>query len=114
MLPFGGGCFVFKLHDAVLMVLQVIEGLGKLVVEAAKKTLRLGGLLLELVLSIVITGIRAAQPLRRRFWRPHITITHAHVARSHGIRLGVHVGLGDAIGLEHSRVYRRSRLAGEL
>ena len=95
----------------MLMVLQVVKGLGKLVVEAAKKTLRLGSLLLELVLSIVITGIRAAQLLRRRFRRPDITVTHAHVARSRGIRLDVGVGLGNTIGLEHSRVYRGRRIA---
>ena len=89
MLPVGGGCFVFKLHDTVLVVLQVFEGFGNLVVETAKKTLCLGGLLLELMLSIVVitSGTRRAETLRRRFDRSNITLTHANVSRSRGIRL---------------------------
>ena len=96
------------------MVLQVFEGFGNLVVEAAKKTLCLGGLLLELVLSIVIitTGTRRAETLRRRFYRSNITLTHANVTRSRGIRLRVHVRLRDGIGLEHGGVGRGGRLAG--
>ena len=113
MLPVGSGCLVFKLHDTVLVVLQVIESLGNLVVEAAKKTLGLGGLLLELMLSIT-TGISRAETLRRRFDRSNITLTHANVTRSRSIRLRVHVRLGDSIGLEHGRVGRGGWLAGEL
>ena len=113
MLPVGSGCLVFKLHDTVLVVLQVFESLGNLVVEAAKKTLGLGGLLLELMLSIT-TGISRAETLRRRFDRSNITLTHANVTRSRSIRLRVHVRLGDGIGLEHGRVGRGGWLAGEL
>ena len=91
MLPVGSGCLVFKLHDTVLVVLQVFEGLGNLVVEAAKKTLCLGGLLLELMLSIVVITTGRAETLRRRFDRSNITLTNANVACSRGIRLRVHV-----------------------
>ena len=114
MLPVGGGCFVFKLHDTVLVILQVFEGLGNLVVEAAKKTLCLGGLLLELMLSIVVITTSRAETLRRRFDRSNITLTHANVTRIRGICLRVHVRLWDGIGLEHGRVGRGGWLAGEL
>ena len=116
MLPVGGGCPVFKLHDTVLVVLQVVKGLGNLVVEAAQETLCLGGLLLEGMLSsivVITTGIRA-ETLRRRFDRSNVTLADANVTRSRSIRLGVHVRLRDGIGLEHSGVRSGGWLAGEL
>ena len=115
MLPLGGGRFVFKLHDAVLVVLQVLEGLGKLVVEAAKETLRLSGLLLECAVVYVVTITTCIrETLGRRFHRSDIALSHADVARSRSLRISFHVRLGDGIGLQHGGVRRGRWLLGSL
>ena len=101
----------------MLMVFQVFQGLGYLVIEAANKALRLGGLPLKGTQSVEVwvsreTNFRhALLILRRRFQlrSTNISFAHTNVACRRGHSLSVHIRGVDSISLIHSRRVRGSR-----
>ena len=99
-------CLVLESRDAILMVFQVFESFGNLIVKTAEKTLCLSVLLLKWTQSVIEVIISCEGDLRHLvvrwcFGRSDIAVTNTEISSRRGLRLSVVVRMGDGVCLQH-------------